>query len=226
MEVKRKMGNKNKGKYRVKNQPNTGHHPPGLGKKNRFSNGVRVILALAFLAIIAVAFSFAVSSQQPQSSSPSATSGYPQSVAPATFSNPTVTADGVKASIPKSYVDENKLVFVDLKLAQKTDTLEYQGRTIPLSYYREGDYLPLLVISTPSGNTITGIRVCEPCGSFSFHIVQGKYLKCDVCGTQWNLDNFADSSGGCTTYPPPKLSATVSDSVEIDLSPLQTTVTA
>ena len=226
MEVKRKMGNKNRGKYKVKNQSHTEHHPAGFGKKNRFSNGVRVILALAFLAIIAVAFSFAVSSQQPQVSSSISTSGYPQSIAPATFSSPTVTADGAKASIPKSYVDENKLVFVDLKLAQKTDTLEYQGRTIPLAYYKDGNYLPLLVISTPSGNTFTGIRVCEPCGSFSFHIVQGKYLKCDVCGTQWNLDNFADSSGGCTTYPPPKLSATVSDNVEIDLSPLQTVVTA
>jgi hypothetical protein len=226
MEVKRKMGNKNKGKYRVQNHSHNEHHSASSGKRNRFSNGVRVILALAFLAVIAVAFSFAVSSQQPQVSNSPSTSGYPQSIAPATFSNPTITADGTKASIPKSYVDENKLVFVDLKLEQKTNTLEYQGRTIPLAYYRNGDYLPLVVISTPSGNTVTGIRVCEPCGSFSFHIVQGKYLRCDVCGTQWNLDNFADSSGGCTTYPPPKLTATVSDNVEIDLSSLQTIVTA
>src|SRR3972149_10414040 len=219
----KRMGNKNRRKYGVNNRTQTEYQPAKHIKKSRFSNGIRVILALIFLAIIAVAFSFAISSQQPLLSSSPSTSGYPQSIAPVTFSNPTVTADGAKALIPKSYVDENKLVFVDLKLAQKTDTLEYQGRTIPLAYYRDGNYLPLIAISTPSGKVFTGIRVCEPCGSFSFNIVQGKYLKCDVCGTQWNLDNFADSSGGCTTYPPPEVSGTVGDNVEIDLSPLQTT---
>ena len=224
------MGNKNKEKYGLKNRPITKYQPAKNGKKGGLSNGVKVIIALSLLAVIAVAFSFTFSSQPAQSStSPSAQTSpqaYPQSVAPVFYTNPNVTSGGTKAAISSDFVEANKLVFVDLKLEQKTDTLEYQGRTIPLSLYKDGDYLPVVVISTPSGKTVTGVRVCEPCGSFSFHIVQGKLLQCDVCGTQWDVETFAGVSGGCTAYPPPKLSASVGDTVEIDLSPLQTTVTA
>ena len=123
--------------------------------------------------------------------------------------------------MPADFVTTNKMAFIDLKLESSTPTLTYQGRTVPLEYYKGGNYLPLIAFQAPSGKVFTGIRVCEPCGSFSFHIVQGKYLKCDVCGTQWNLDNFADSNGGCTTYPPPEVSASVGDNLEIDLSALQ-----
>ncbi len=222
------MGNKNKGRYGVKNRPLAQYQSARNGKKSRFSNGVKVLIALALLAVIAVAFSFTFASPPAQSStSPSAsTQAYPQSVAPVFYSSPQVTSDGTKATISSDFLTANKLVFVDLKLAQKTDTLEFQGRTIPLNQYKDGGYLPLVLISTPSGKTVAGVRVCEPCGSFSFHIVQGKYLECDVCGTRWNVDNFADSSGGCTSYPPPTLSALVGDTVDIDLSPLQTTLTA
>ena len=81
--------------------------------------------------------------------------------------------------------------------------------------------MPLVIISTPSGNTVAGIRTCEPCGSFSFHIVKGANLKCDVCGAEWTLEDFSPVSGGCATYPPPKLPTTVNgDNVEVDLSAL------
>jgi hypothetical protein len=225
MEV-RKMGNKNKGKYGVKNRPLTQYQNARNGKKSRFSNGAKLIIALALLAVIAVAFSFTFMSQPAQSSTSPSAQAYPQSIAPVFYSNPKITSNGTKATISSDFVYSNKLVFVDLKLAQKTDTLEFQGRTIPLSLYKDGDYLPLVVISTPSGKTVTGLRVCEPCGSFNFHIVQGKYLQCDVCGTQWDIETFTGASGGCTSYPPPTLSASVGDTVDIDLSPLQTTVTA
>jgi len=123
-------------------------------------------------------------------------------------------------TVPTSFVNSNKLVSVDVKLQAPMSTLTYQDRTIPLSYYRNGEYLPLILISTPSGNIVAGIRTCEPCGSFSFHIVPGEILQCDACGTQWKLEDFAPVSGGCLTYPPPKLTATVSDNVEVDLSSL------
>ena len=216
---------KNREKFGVRNRPQH-YQPVRHGQKSRFSNGLKVIMALALLAVIAVAISFTFSSQPAQSSQLPSTQSYPQSVAPVVYSNPTITSGGTKVELPLSFVNDNKLVFADLKLAQQTDTLEYQGRTIPLSLYRGGNYLPLLAISTPSGNVITGIRVCEPCGSFSFHIVQGKNLQCDVCGAEWDVETFAGVSGGCQSYPPPKLSAAISDNVEIDLSALQTTVTA
>ena len=49
----------------------------------------------------------------------------------------------------------------------------------------------------PKGKTIGGIRTCEPCNGFSFHIVQGKYLSCDACGTLWDIETLQGVSGGC-----------------------------
>jgi len=63
----------------------------------------------------------------------------------------------------------------------------------------------LIIISTPKGKTISGIRVCEPCLSFSFQMIEGKYLRCDLCGTLWDIETLQGISGGCMNYPPPKL---------------------
>ncbi len=222
------MGKKNK--YGVPKKPP--HQTPIIyGKKKPFSTGTKILTGLALITVIVVALSFSLSSQSAPSAKPSQSAqpsaqAYPQNVAPIFYDSPSVTEGGTKAVLPASFVTMNKMAFIDLKLEKPTATLNYQGRTVPLEYYKGGNYLPLIVFQSPSGKVFTGIRVCEPCGSFSFHIVQGKYLKCDVCGTQWNLDNFADSSGGCTTYPPPEVAATVGDNVEIDLSSLQTKVTA
>ncbi|MGZ4850701.1 MAG: Fe-S-containing protein [Candidatus Bathyarchaeia archaeon] len=58
-------------------------------------------------------------------------------------------------------------------------------------------------------------------------MVQGKNLKCDVCGAEWDVETFAGVSGGCQSYPPPKLTATATGAnLEIDLSSLGTTVSA
>jgi len=224
------MGKKNK--YGVPRKTQTQHQTPvTYGKKKRFSTGTKILTGLALIAVIVVALSYSLSSQTTQAGQPSqptqpSAQAYPQNVAPLFYDSPTIAADGTKATLPADFVTTNKMAFIDLKLEQTTASLDYQGRTIPLEYYKGGNYLPLIAFQSPSGKVFTGIRVCEPCGSFSFHIVQGKYLKCDVCGTQWNLDNFADSSGGCTTYPPPEVAATVNDNVEIDLSTLQTKVAA
>jgi flagellar basal body-associated protein FliL len=223
------LGHKKKGKYGVKIRPQN-NYPQVTPKKHSLSTGMKVLIGLALIAVIVVAASFGVSSQPTQLSTTAQqtpnqqttqTQTYPQNVAPVFYTTPTLTANGAKVSIPASYVAQNKLVFVDLKLQTPSETLQYGSRSVPLAIYKNGEYLPLVLISTPSGNVIAGIRTCEPCGSFNFHIVKGTNLKCDVCGTEWTLENFTPVSGGCTTYPPPKLTSTVNgDNLEIDLSAL------
>ncbi|MBE0633425.1 hypothetical protein IH574_02545, partial [Candidatus Bathyarchaeota archaeon] len=110
-------------------------------------------------------------------------SDYPNLVSGVFFDTPVVSADTGKVTVPEEVVTNSKLVFVDVKLDNVTSEFNYLGRRIILSSYRNAEYLPLVIISTPNGNTISGVRVCEPCSSFSFHIVDGKYLQCDACGT-------------------------------------------
>ncbi len=198
------------------------NYAPFPAKKKGFSNAKKMLIGISLVIIIAVAASVALSSQSPQTGQQKPGQSYPQNVAPVNYILPAAAANDNKVTVPSSYVNSSKLVFVDLKLKTPTETLEYQGRTVPLAYYRNGGYLPLVIISTPSGNTVAGIRTCEPCGSFSFHIVKGTNLKCDTCGAEWRLEDFAPASGGCATYPPPKLPTTVTgDNVDIDLSTLQ-----
>lgn len=191
-------------------------------KKKGLSNAKKVLIGLSLIAVIVVAASIALSSLPPQEGQGQTPDGYPRSVSPATYTLAEVSSDGSEVTVPLSEVNSSKLVFVDLKLKTTQQTLEYQGRTVPLASYRGGEYLPLVLISTPSGNTVAGIRTCEPCISFSFHIVSGSNLKCDACGTEWLLEDFAPvPGGGCTAYPPPKLSTTVNGgSVAVDLSAL------
>ncbi|HLN44973.1 MAG TPA: Fe-S-containing protein [Candidatus Sulfotelmatobacter sp.] len=225
------MGHK-KNRYGLKVRPPPNHQPTPA-KKSRLSTGMKVLIALTLIAIIAVSLRFTLTSlstpieQTQQSTGQSQSQSYPSSAAPVFYSTPALASNNAKVSVPKSYVNSNKLVFVDLKLQTPTETLPYQGRTVPLSIYKNGGYLPLILISTPSGNIVGGVRTCEPCGSFSFHIVKGTNLKCDACGTEWKLEDFAPVSGGCLTYPPPKLTTTVNgDNIEIDLSALAVQVAA
>ena len=222
-----KKSRKKREKRAIKARPPINYTPLPTKKKG-LSNAMKVLIGIVLIVIIAVAASVALSSQSPQTGQQqSQGQSYPQNVAPVNYMLPSVSADGNKVTVPSSYVNSSKLVFVDLKLKTPTETLQYQGRTVPLAYYKNGGYLPLVLISTPSGNTVAGIRTCEPCGSFSFHIVKGTNLKCDVCGAEWNLENFAPVSGGCASYPPPKLTTTVNgDNIEIDLSALPIQVTA
>lgn len=142
--------------------------------------------------------------------------GWPANLAGIRFDSPTVSSN--KISLPVDTVKGDKLVFMDVKLDTPQQQLVYKNRVIPLSYYRNGEYLPIIVVYTPDGNIISGIRVCEPCGSFSFHVIEGKYLRCDTCGTQWDIETFSGVSGGCQPYPPPRLPSTIADNVTIDLS--------
>jgi hypothetical protein len=183
---------------------------------------MKILAALSFIVIVGGLAYWQFGSQ----STPLASAQYPQTVAGSFFSNTVIGPTGTDGSIPLSFATTKKLVFVDLKLQTRTSELAYKGRTIPLSLYKNGDYLPLVIISTPQGKTISAIRVCEPCGSFSFHIVEGKYLDCDICHTRWDLETLTGVSGGCPAYAPPKLTTALSSSdINIDLSPLGITVT-
>jgi hypothetical protein len=203
-------------RLRTRSQINTG----STYAKRRLTNTKKMLIGLALIVIVVVAASVALS--QSTAGDQSQTAGlYPKSVAPVTYSSASVSSNGEKVTVPLSYVNSSKLVFVDLKLETPVETVQYQDRTVPLSLYRSGQYLPLVIISTPSGKTVAGIRTCEPCGSFSFHIAKGTNLKCDVCGAEWSLEDFSPVSGGCANYPPPKLQTSVNgDSISIDLSSL------
>lgn len=191
-------------------------------KKRGLSTGMKILLAVFVVMIIGGIAYWQLSSQ----SAPSVQQQYPQTVAGIFYSSPSITSGGTKVSLPYSSVDKNKLVFLDLKLENQVNELTYQGRAIPLNLYRGGGYLPILIISTPLQKVISGIRVCEPCGSFSFHIVQGKYLDCDLCHTRWDIETLIGVSGGCPKFPPPKLTSSAGSNIEIDLSSLGIKVTS
>jgi len=130
---------------------------------------------------------------------------YPAEIAGVFFDKAVVSPESGRVTVPEDVVEMNKLTFVDIKLDNRTEAFTYIGREIDLTTYRDAEYLPLIIISTPKGKTVSGIRVCEPCLSFSFHIVEGKYLRCDACGTIWDIETLQGLSGGCMNYPPPKL---------------------
>ena len=130
---------------------------------------------------------------------------YPAEVFGVFYENAAVSPDTGKVTVPEDVVEMNTLTFVDIKLDRRTENFTYIGRDIDLTTYRDAEYLPLIIISTPKGKTISGIRVCEPCLSFSFQMIEGKYLRCDLCGTLWDIETLQGISGGCMNYPPPKL---------------------
>lgn len=180
-------------------------------KKASEKGSYRQYTVVAILAIFMVGYWLLVQFSE------GAFSRYPTYIEGVFYDSPTVSQDGT-VSVPEDIVKENKLVYVDVKLEEAVEEFRYMGRTIPLSWYRDGGYLPLLVISTPSGKTLSGIRVCEPCGSFSFHILEKKYLDCDACHTRWNIETLKASEGACGDYPPPLLPSSVGAGIEINLS--------
>ena len=142
-------------------------------------------------------------------------SDYPSIVSGIFYDSPIVSADTGKVTVPDEALENNKLIFVDVKLQDATDEFTYLGRRIILSTYRNAEYLPLVIIKTPKGQTISGVRVCEPCSSFSFHILEGKYLSCDACGTRWDIETLQGISGGCLNYPPPILTTDLANGITI-----------
>jgi len=178
-------------------------------KKSKTNWGTGRILVVAAIVLAVGSGSYWFFSQSSNKGS------YPANLAGVFYSSPTISSN--KVSVPSETLKSEKLVFMDIKLDTPQQQLTYKGRVIPLSNYRGGAYLPIVAIYTPKGNLVSGIRVCEPCGSFSFHIVDGK-LDCDRCHTRWDLETLSGVSGGCQPYPPPRLPATLTDNASIDLS--------
>jgi len=131
------------------------------------------------------------------------------------------TIMGAKVYLDYGFLNEKKLVFIDVQLKDKAGDINFQNRVIPLRLYKDGAYIPLMAELTPSGKVVVALRVCEPCGSFSFHIEESRYIACDLCGTRWDVETLSGVSGGCANYPPPRLDGSLNgDSIEIDLSTL------
>ena len=175
--------------------------------KTQKKNGNRNTIVIAAILVVAIGY-WGISQL--------GASGYPVVVKGVFYDQAVVSNETGKVTVPTEVVENNKLVFVDVKLANPTGEFTYLGRNIILSSYRGGEYLPLIFISTPNGNTIGGVRVCEPCSSFSFHIIDRKYLQCDACGTRWNIETLTGVSGGCMGYPPPKLTTGIIDGVVVE----------
>jgi uncharacterized membrane protein len=180
-----------------------------VGKEQTKTNKNTIIVAAIFVCLIGY-YAFVQFSE--------GAGNYPGLIEGVFYLEPVVSTDGGKVTVPKEFVESNKLVFLDLKLEEPTEELVYQNRKIPLSLYADGKYLPLVIISTPKGKVFSGIRVCEPCGSFNFHIVEKKYLQCDACGTRWSIETFQGVSGGCVMYPPPGLVVSTANEVEVSLT--------
>ena len=140
----------------------------------------------------------------------------PEQITGMFYENAVVSSETGRVTVPEDVVEMNKLTFVDIKLDTRTENFTYLGREIDLTLYRDAEYLPLIIISTPKGKTISGIRVCEPCASFSFQMLEGKYLRCDLCGTIWDIETLQGLSGGCMNYPPPKLTTGIMNGVVIE----------
>ncbi len=143
------------------------------------------------------------------------------------YDTPTISADGTSVSLPFNFVQNNRIVNLDIKLKTPLTSATIGGRNVTLLYYRDGNYLPLMLLFTPQQQLIAAIRVCEPCHTYSFSIVDG-VLQCDaICHTRWNLETFEGLSGTCAKMPPPKLQtpSIVGDSIVVDLSELQIVVT-
>lgn len=188
----RNKRNKKQSKQRKKSNQSTG------GNKNNMIMGAVLVLIVLYGGY----------SMLGGSDYPSQVSGY--------FYDGAVVTETGKVTVPEEIVDERKLVFVDVKLENTTDAFTYLGRDIVLTSYRGGEYLPIVVIQTPKGKTLSGVRVCEPCNSFSFSIVEGKYLRCALCGTLWHIESLQGASGGCMDFPPPKLTTGLANGVVIE----------
>jgi hypothetical protein len=141
---------------------------------------------------------------------------YSAEIAGVFYDNAVISSETGRVTVPEKVVEMNTLTFVDIKLDNRTENFTYIGRDIDLTTYRDAEYLPLIIISTPKGKTISGIRVCEPCLSFSFHMVEGKFLRCDACGTIWDIETLQGLTGGCMNYPPPKLTTGIMNGVVIE----------
>lgn len=134
------------------------------------------------------------------------------------YDNPAITEAGRKILVPYDFIIKHELVFFDVPLSSPMNTLEYQGHYYQINSYRDGKYIPLMIVSTPLGRITSCIRGCEGCGSFSFNIYHAEYLTCDNCGTRWDIETVKGVSVVFMDFPLLQLPSTTSnDNVWIDI---------
>jgi hypothetical protein len=115
-----------------------------------------------------------------------------------------------------------KIPVADIK-AKKIVGIVY-NRTAPMPEgYNDiaGNGLPILAYVAPSGRLVVASSLCEPCHSYDFHI-EGDELVCNACFTRWDLNTLEGIDGGCLSYPPLELAATVQgETVDVPTSVLE-----
>jgi len=192
------------------------------GKKRMFTS-YKVLLAVGII-VVAVA-GLAISLARPPPSSPSTNPSspiqlsYPR-VIPWT-TDVTTSANGTQILISYNLVVEKKIVFFDVELQNKTAQLKLRPPyTMPK--YRNGEYLPMMILLTPSGRLVGAVRVCEPCASFLYYTDGASKLICDKCRGSWSLETLkVVEDTGCGEFPPYELPTTRSgDNIVIDISTL------
>lgn len=152
-------------------------------RPSRNAGGLR-LTTLITIGAVAVVIVFVMAMTFNGNASPGAVAAAALQQVPAATA---ATADG-KVTISEQEVREKGLVYWDYKDGSTTT--------------------PLLAYVTPSGNLKMAARICEPCNGYSFR-VEGDELVCNACGTRWELETSRGISGGCQTYPPDVLEATI-----------------
>lgn len=112
---------------------------------------------------------------------------------------------------PARRIEQTEVVpqFRDGKIYLDLATLRERGivrftvpdRPVTLPNGSRFDSLPVTAYIAPSGRVVAAVSFCEPCSGTRFHI-RGDRLACNVCGTQWRLEDLKGITGGCLLYPP------------------------
>lgn len=94
-------------------------------------------------------------------------------------------------------------IYVDLATVEEKGIVRFRipNQPVRLPNGSDFDYLPVTVYVAPSGRVVAAVSFCEPCSGTSFHI-RGDRLVCNVCGTQWRMEDLKGLNGGCLLFPP------------------------
>ncbi|HHY94886.1 MAG TPA: DUF2318 domain-containing protein [Firmicutes bacterium] len=106
----------------------------------------------------------------------------------------------------------NGKVYVDLSTIKEKAIVRFEipNQPVTLPNGSTFDSLPITAYVAPSGRLVAAVSFCEPCSGTTFHI-QGDRLVCNVCGTQWKLEDLRGIYGGCLMYPPDEVKYQVED---------------
>jgi hypothetical protein len=118
-----------------------------------------------------------------------------------------------------------KIPVADIKANKIVGVVYNRTNPMPEGYNDiAGNGLPILAYVAPSGRLVVASSLCEPCHSYDFHI-EGDQLVCNACFTRWDLNTLEGIEGGCLSYPPLELAATVQgDTVDVPTDVLESWV--